>query len=99
MFVPNDVVTTAALLNNVDSFLKRYKRALKILRSKQPDVWGKQLDEAKNKAHQSADIQDVVEMISLCQVEYECCLAEGEISILTKNLNQFMQANHIEVGE
>ena len=99
MFVPNDVVTSVVIAKNVESFLKRYKNALLLLRGKQPNEWNKLLSESKKRAHQTAESQDVVEMISLCQIEYECSLAEGVVSPLVKNLNQFMKANHIEMGE
>jgi hypothetical protein len=99
MFVPNDVVTAAVISENVKSFLKRYRKALLVLRKNQPKEWDTLLNNAKSKAHQSADAQDVVEMISLCQIEYECSMEDGLISPLVKSLNEFIKANHIEMGE
>ena len=98
MFVPNDVVTTVDLELKVNSFLARYHIVLVTLRSKQPEEWQKQLEACKSRALKTADVQDVVEMIAFCQVEYESCLAEGTVSTLVKDLNDYATANHIKMG-
>ena len=99
MFVPNDVVTTADVLLQVEIFLKTFKSSLLLLRSNQPNEWKEQLEVVKHTAARTADKQAVVEMLAFCSVEYECSLKEGTVSTLTKQLKAFSEANHINLGE
>ena len=83
----------------VDTYLKIFRSSLALMRQMRPEQFAEEL--AKRKAEVTANMTNggypnaVVEMIAMCQVDYEAELMESKVSPFSTALLNFAKANNI----